>query len=129
MEKSYAWFRSGANTYASLASGWMSNVYSDFGVNNTALTFSGASTFYSTVSKALASGKPITFGTNSAPPMLVGGHCYTLVGITTDASGNPLYIVRNPWGFNGTWAENSQGLATLTYNDMVANFTQGVMAV
>ena len=34
-EKSYASFRTGANTYASLNSGWMGNVYSDFGVANT----------------------------------------------------------------------------------------------
>jgi hypothetical protein len=35
------------------------------------------------------------------------------------------YVVRNPWGVSGDSLENSQGYATLTYSQMVANFTDG----
>jgi hypothetical protein len=55
----------------------------------------------------------------------VGDHAYTLVSAYLDGSGVAHYVVRNPWGVSGDSLENSQGYATLTYSQMVANFTDG----
>jgi hypothetical protein len=130
MEKSYAWFRSGANTYTSLNSGWMGNVYSDLGVANTSLSLNTtASTLYNTVSSALANAKAVTFGTYSSGTTLVSSHAYTLVGVSLSSTGQALYTVRNPWGVSGDSLENGAGYATLTFEQMVANFQLGTMAV
>jgi len=129
MEKSYAYFRSGANSYASLNSGWMGAVYGDLGVANVNLGLSTSeSSFYNTVSTGLNGGKPVTFGTYTSPPNLVGSHAYTLVSTSIDASGHTLYVIRNPWGVSGDALENSAGYATLTFAQMQANFTMGTIA-
>ena len=107
----------------------MGDVYSDFGVANTSLSLSTTeSSFYKTVSTALAAGKPVTFGTFNSPPNLVGNHAYTLVSVSTDASGHTLYLVRNPWGFSGDSLEDGGGYATLTFSQMQGNFTLGTIA-
>ncbi len=130
MEKAFADFRTGANTYASTSSGWMGEVYADLGQANTSFGMSGAteSSFYSMVSTDLATGKAVTLGTSNAPT-LVSGHAYTLVSCGIDANGVTSYVVRNPWGVSGDSLENSQGYATLTYAQMKANFIDGCQAL
>jgi len=124
MEKAYAYFRSGANTYASISSGWMGDVYTALGVNNDFFYVNSLnqSSLYSRLSADLASGKAVTLGTFSSAPELVGGHAYTLISCSVNASGVTSYVVRNPWGISGDKLEDSQGYATLTYAQMVANF-------
>jgi Calpain family cysteine protease len=127
MEKAFADFRTGANTYASINSGWMGEVYSDFGVSS--MSFSTNSytqtTLFNMLSADLASGDAVTLGTSQSPPNLVGDHAYTLVSVYKDSSGVAHYIVRNPWGVAGDAVENSQGYATLIFAQMVANFVDG----
>jgi fibronectin type 3 domain-containing protein len=127
MEKAFADFRTGANTYASINSGWMGEVYSDFGISS--MSFSTNSytqtTLFNMLSADLASGDAVTFGTSQSPPNLVGDHAYTLVSAYKDSSGVAHYVVRNPWGVAGDAVENSQGYATLTFAQMVANFVDG----
>ena len=78
MEKSYASFRTGANTYSSLNSGWMGNVYSDFGVANTNVSLNTTdSQLFSLLSNALNNKKPVTFATFSSGTTLVSDHAYT----------------------------------------------------
>ncbi len=127
MEKAFAYFRTGANTYASIDSGWMGEVYGDFGITYTNILISADSqtTLLNTLSADLAAGDPVTLGTPQTPPNLVGDHAYTLVSISVDGNGVAHYVVRNPWGISGDSLENSQGYATLTYAQMVANFNEG----
>ena len=73
----------------------------------------------------LNAGDPVTLGTPMSPPDLVGDHAYTLVSISVNSNGVAHYLVRNPWGVSGDEIENSQGYATLTYAQMVANFNEG----
>jgi len=130
MEKAYAAFRTGANTYASLNSGWMGSVFSDFGINNAYLSLSlSEASFFAIVSGDLNAGKSVTVGTYTSAPNLVGSHAYSVVGATKDASGHTLYVVRNPWGVSGDALENSGGYATLTYAQMQANFAGGAYVV
>jgi hypothetical protein len=130
MEKAFAYFRSGANTYTSINSGWPSEVYSDLnfgsnsfnpGQNFLGIMFHPDSSLYTECYNDLASGRPVTLCTPSNPPNLVGDHCYTLTGVET-IGGTHYYIVRNPWGTSGDSLENSHGYATLTYNQLVSNF-------
>jgi fibronectin type 3 domain-containing protein len=130
MEKAFAYFRTGANTYSSINSGWMGEVYGDLGVSSTALfpnTMTQTS-FYNLVSAALAAGKEVTFGTGSSAPQLVSGHAYTLISCSISANGTTTYVVRNPWGVSGDSLENSQGYATLTFAQVQANFYDGCVS-
>jgi hypothetical protein len=129
LEKAFAYFRTGANTYSSINSGWMGSAYALFGVNSTFfyLSSTSATSLYSTLSSELAAGKEVTLGTGNAPN-LVSGHAYTLVSCTI-TNGVASYVVRNPWGVSGDSLENSQGYATLTYSQMVANFVDCCEAV
>jgi fibronectin type 3 domain-containing protein len=130
MEKAFAYFRTGANTYNSINSGWMGEVYADLGVNSTFFYLSSmtSSSLYSTLSTALAGGKEVTLGTGNAPA-LVSGHAYTLISCSVDANGVTSYVVRNPWGVSGDGLENSQGYATLSFAQMQANFLDCCVAV
>jgi hypothetical protein len=131
MEKAFAYFRTGANTFASISGGWMGEVYSDLGVNSTVFTPSSytATTLYSLLSTDLADGREITLGTSNSAPNIVSDHAYTLVSAYKDSNGVTHYVVRNPWGVSGDSLENSQGYATLTYAQLVANFVDGCASV
>jgi hypothetical protein len=129
LEKAFCYFRTGANTYASINSGWMGEVYSDLGVSSSNFTPSNysESAFYAAMSTALANGKAVTLGTSNAPN-LVSGHAYTLVSASIDSNGVTHYVVRNPWGVSGDAMEDANGYATLTFAQMKANFIGGVLA-
>ncbi len=128
MEKAYCYFRTGANTYASISGGWMGAVYTAFGVANTSFSIgTNESSFFSQMSSSLMSGKVVTLGTGSTGPM-VHGHAYTLISATRDEAGIARYVVRNPWGSSGTSLENSTGFATLTFAQMQAGFVSGAIA-
>jgi calpain family cysteine protease len=130
MEKAFCYFRTGANTYSSIESGWMGEAYSDLGVENTFFSPSSftESSFYAMVSTDLAGNKPITLAAANAPDV-VNNHAYTLVGASIDSGGTTHYVIRNPWGASGDALENSHGFATLTFSQLVSNFAQGCMAV
>lgn len=121
MEKAYAFFRTGADTYASIEAGLMSAVFNDFGIANKTVSPSSASTtsLYSSISAALAAGKAVTIGTYSSVSSgtpLIGSHAYTVISASKDAYGNITYVVRNPWGFDGVSnsSDLSDGLVTIT---------------
>jgi hypothetical protein len=130
MEKAFAYFRTGANTYASINSGWMGEAYSDFGVNSTAFFPSNytATTLFNLLSTDLADGQEVTLGTSNSAPNLVSDHAYTLISAYEDSKGVTHYVVRNPWGDSGDSLENSQGYATLTYAQLVANYADGCVS-
>jgi len=129
LEKAFAYFRTGANTYDSINSGWMSEVYSDLGVpsmNFTPASYS-SSALYTMLSTDLNDNDPVTLGTNGNAPNLVSDHAYTLVS-AYELNGVTYYVVRNPWGVSGDSLENSSGYATLTYSQVVSNFDGGTAA-
>ncbi len=130
MEKAFAYFRTGANTFASISAGWMGEVYSDLGVGSTffAPASSNDDAFFNAMSGDLAGGKPVTLATSNSSN-LVRGHAYTLVSATRDANGVAHYVVRNPWGVSGDASEDVNGYATLTFAQVVADFSEGCAAV
>ncbi len=130
MEKAYAYFRTGANTFASLNAGWMGDVYKAFGVKSQIIGLKAAETvFYQSMLASLSGGFVVTFGTSGTAPNLVRGHAYTLISVSIDAGGVSRYTVRNPWGCAGDALENADGYATLTFAQMQANFSCGAQAI
>ncbi len=129
MEKAVAYFRTGANSYASIASGWMGEVYSALGVKSSDFIIaSSESGFTSGLIADLAAGRAVTLATSLSAKTLVGNHAYTLVSIASGSSGGTLFTLRNPWGVSGTSAENSDGFVTLTFAQLKANVVAGTRA-
>jgi len=118
VEKAYAYFRYGQNSYASISGGWMSTVYTQV-ANCTApwrYTTGTAADLYSYLAGNLAAGRAVTIGSYSnASGPIVGSHAYMVKGVTTNESGS-FMTVYNPWGYDGrTWDSNSSdGLLTIS---------------
>ena len=127
MEKAYAYFRYGKNSYASIEAGWMSTVYTEVtNVQATSVSTSGSLTsLASYISSNLAAGRPMTVGSYSSPPSpIVGGHAYRIKSIET-VSGQTYVTVYNPWGIDGrSWDSNSNdGLLKITIAQFQACFS------
>lgn len=95
-EKAYAYFRTGANTYASLNQGFTGNAFSDLGFSSTSWlpTASG----WTTAKTAVAVGWPVsTITPQTMPPAvpLIGNHSYAVISVNADTS----ITLQNPWGW------------------------------
>jgi len=126
MEKAYAFFRDGQNSYASLWGGWMSDVFTDV-VN------SGSNTVWMSPTTSLTSlaafltaqiqaGHAVTAGSysNSTGP-IIGGHAYMVQSVTTTNQGT-FVTVYNPWGYDGVNYDSNPGDGLLTLP--IATFRQ-----
>jgi hypothetical protein len=136
MEKAYSYFRSAANSYNSLNYGWTGTAFSDLGLINTSIGTTGqtADQLYNQFSTALAAGKAITLSTNTtivgnAP--LIASHAYSLYAVTHDSSGNVVFELRNPWGYDGAGNDSnpSDGIVSLTLAQLQANLPYGSVTV
>jgi hypothetical protein len=125
MEKAYAYFRTGADTYASLNNGDSGAVMGDFGLIYNSLTpaSSSATTVYNLIKSELSAGEIVTASTGSSPPALIGSHSYSVVSVSTDANNVMWVTLRNPWGFDGTGSDSNpnDGLVTITMAVYQAN--------
>src|SRR6201999_2711241 len=95
------------NSYASISSGIMSEVYADFGVSTAAsISASGASdaNSYALQIKALLdAGDSVTAAVYNVPAgaNLIGSHAYTVDAVIANGDGTYSVRVRNPWGVDG----------------------------
>jgi len=109
VEKAYTHFRTGANTYASLASGWPEDAmraynltsvdgeYFEDTTSDTSLANEVFTHYYHEQNTTICVWNPPT---GSA---LVGSHCYSVFFVGRDTSGNVTSIIlRNPWGGDDT---------------------------
>jgi len=111
MEKAFAQFRTGANSYASIEGGWMTEVATALGKNST--TTYNKTDLVSVIKSALEAGKSVTYGANTptdgAP--LIGSHAYTVDRVNTDGT----VTLRNPWAVDGIGHDNANdGYVTVT---------------
>ncbi|HEY1629568.1 MAG TPA: C2 family cysteine protease, partial [Tepidisphaeraceae bacterium] len=125
LEKAYAFFRTGAGTYASIQAGWMGDVATAFGQSNSFGMTSDAS-MLSTMETAMNAGQSVTVGTFGTQPggsIIVGSHAYSVEHISDDGQGNVSITVRNPWGIDGyTCADGSNdGYVTVTLAQFTAD--------
>lgn len=120
-EKAFAFFRTGANSYASLAMGNMSEVYFDItnSVATTLATNGDATALTTSIQTALNAGKAVTAGSwsNLSGP-IVGNHSYEVKSIEITTAGT-FVTVYNPWGYDGTNYDSnpSDGLLRLSLAD------------
>jgi Ca2+-binding RTX toxin-like protein len=126
LEKAYAFFRTGAGTYASIQAGWMGDVATAFGQSST-FGMSSDVSMLTTLENAMNAGQSVTVGTFGTQPggsIMVGDHAYSVEHISDDGAGNVSITVRNPWGIDGyVCADGSNdGFVTLT----LAQFTADV---
>jgi len=128
LEKAWAFFRTGAGTYASIEGGWMGSVATAFGKSSTWGNTTGDSGALAAVlQQALAGGKSLTlgsYGSQASGSLVVGSHAYSVQSITSDGNGGYTVIVRNPWAVDGySSADGSNdGYVTLNYAQFLATF-------
>jgi hypothetical protein len=109
VEKAYASYRTGANTYASLDYGDPADALRAYNLSSVGETHYGAGSNATTVANEVYNhwnnyqACTICTGSNTGTSGLVANHCYSVTAVYTDAYGNVTGIqLRNPWGPNDT---------------------------
>jgi hypothetical protein len=129
IEKAYAYFRTGGNSYGSLGFGATGAFATDLGqpLQYMYPQDNSDAGLYSIISSALQSGQVLASVTptsiaGGAP--LIGSHAYAIVSVAFQ-NGVVLVTMRNPWGFDGAGSDGNpnDALVTLTGTQMRMNFS------
>ena len=134
LEKAYAYYRYGENSYASLSGGWMSEAYRHVGgssYSTYSLGYRSEQNIWDTFEQHLDAGHAITLGSKSSPATpIVGGHAYVVESISQTSEGT-FVTVFNPWGYDGrTWDSNyNDGLLTISVTQLKASFTTALICL
>lgn len=111
-EKAYTHHRNGANSYADINNGWMSETFADIGTTSTNVwSFSTGLALLNHAASELSAGKAVTYGVATAPAgaPLVSSHAYMVERVNYGwvFSGGAWawqaisMTLRNPWGVDG----------------------------
>ncbi|MBN1556349.1 MAG: pre-peptidase C-terminal domain-containing protein [Phycisphaerae bacterium] len=123
IEKAYAHFRYGQDSYSSISGGWMDVVYRQVTGQSSEFRYTTGSTgdLASYLRNHLNAGHAVTLGSYSgASSPVVGSHAYQVVSI--DSSN---YVtVYNPWGVDGRSYDSNynDGLLRLSINQIQSNY-------
>jgi len=133
IEKAYAYFRRGENSYASIQGGWMADVFHE--ITNMPTVFRWTScqpeALYDFLGQSLSAGHAVTMGSYyDASGPIVGAHAYVVKSVFT-SDGQEYVTVYNPWGNDGrTWDSNyADGLLTLSIDQVQQYFSAIVVSV
>ena len=132
VEKAYAYFRRGQNSYASLNGGWMGDVYREITGQSTAARWTGgdAGNLFTFMENSLLAGHTLSVGSyrDSNGP-IVGSHAYVVKSVESTEAGD-FVTLYNPWGVDGrAWDNNYQdGLLVLSITDVQEHFFAVVMS-
>jgi hypothetical protein len=127
MEKAFAIFRDGADSYANLNSGWMSEVYSDLGLTSTNIwqtQFGSVDGLMTLLQNDLAANEAVTTAVLDVQPdaPLVADHAYTVDSVTVEDGVVTGVTLRNPWGTSGAVGyPSNNGYITITPAQAYAN--------
>jgi hypothetical protein len=141
LEKAFAHYRTGANSYASLDGGWSVEVNRAFRSASPGArqieSYSNATALVNDIAYGVATGQAVTVGFLSdrfgrAIPAggarLVMGHMYTVASVQRNAAGAVVSItLRNPWGVDGVStadANPNDGFVTVTPAQLYAHLGQ-----
>lgn len=122
VEKAFAHYRTGANSFASLEGGWGIEVNQAFNSSNAGRrnigSYSSAAALGNDIFNRWNNYQAVTIGflSGSGAP-LVTGHMYTVMSVSRNSSGVVTSVtLRNPWGFDGVAnsSDPSDGLVTVT---------------
>ena len=124
VEKAYAHYRTGANSYASLEGGWSVHVNRAFGSTaageKAISSYSSATALANDIYTRWNSFQAVTIGfaggSVAAGSPLVNNHMYTVWSVTRNSAGVVTSItLRNPWGTDGGGNDGvNDGLITVT---------------
>jgi len=131
VEKAYAQFRKGQNSYASISGGWMDPVYRAVTGGETSRLWPTSSTIASDMAGHLDAGHAVTVASNTNPPgPAVGLHAYMVKSVETDG-GQTYVTIYNPWGVDGQVYDgnSADGLLRLTLAQFRANFSTVVVSL
>ena len=127
-EKAYAQFRTGENSYASLASGWMNVVYTEvtgLAADKAFTSIMSLEALAGYISDSLQNGSAVSAGTyGSTVTPIVKSHAYVVMSIA-DVGGQWYVTVYNVWGQDGReWDDNyDDGLVTISLEMFKQNFS------
>lgn len=125
VEKAYAHFRRGENSYASINGGWMADVYHEVTDMSTTLHWTSRTTdLHDLLERSLAAGHAVTMGSYYNPHgPIVGSHAYMVKSVQTTADGE-MVTIYNPWGVDGrAWDQTpNDGLLRLTVEQVSEYF-------
>ncbi len=127
-EKAYAFYRSAANTYASLGWGSPTTVFRDLGLSASSISAaSTATTLETTIKNAFNNGKPIVaLSKSTSTGAIAASHVYTILGTFRDVNGQLMIKLRNPWGRDGGTVNDgntSDAIVTVSYATFAASFS------
>jgi hypothetical protein len=129
VEKAFAHYRSGANSYDSLNGGWAVEVNQAFRSSNAGWksigSYSSATALANDMYNRYLAYQAVTIGfvgDLSGNPPLIGNHMYTVAGFNRNAAGQIISIrLRNPWGVDGAGNDGSNdGFVTVTPQQLFA---------
>jgi hypothetical protein len=134
LEKAYAFFRYGENSYASIEGGWMQDVMPQLtNLSASAIATRGASTgaLFELIESSLQAGRAVTVGSyyHAAGPV-VPGHAYMVQSV--QRIGEECYVtLYNPWGVDGrAWDDRpGDGLIRLGIQQAKDSFSGVVVGV
>ncbi|HEX3357670.1 MAG TPA: C2 family cysteine protease [Tepidisphaeraceae bacterium] len=120
IEKAFTYFRTTKCTYDAIASGMMSEVYSDFGASASSIapnSAANAAAYVLDIKNLLDAGKSVTaacYTTGGAN--MITSHAYTVDHVVDNGDGTYSVVVRNPWGVDGNTSTDgtNDGYVTLT---------------
>jgi hypothetical protein len=118
MEKAFAIYRDGADSYPNISSGWMSEVYSDLGLSSQSAyaAFDSQAEYLDTIQQDLLLGQVVTAGVIGVPSgdPLISDHAYSVVSVTVVDDVVTAVTLRNPWGTVGVDGLTNGGYETIT---------------
>jgi hypothetical protein len=128
VEKAFAQFRTGQNSYASVADGWMDEAYAALtgaSARSIGVTEMSADELAQTMAAGLAAHHAVAVSTAEAINPVLGNHTYGIHEVHQDAGSGEWYVtVYNPWGIDGQpWDDNANdGLLTFTAAEFQQRF-------
>ncbi|MCY2931044.1 MAG: C2 family cysteine protease [Planctomycetota bacterium] len=128
LEKAFAVFHTGANSYDSISSEWMSPIYAQLtgvGAGDTYTAYTTEADLAGRIRRAIRAGHGVTVASDSAgSEAVVGDHAYAVRSIRT-VKGQTMVTVFNPWGVDGKPDDDDtvDGLVTLTMTQFRHVFT------
>jgi hypothetical protein len=124
VEKAYAHYRTGANSFASLEGGWSIHVNQAFGSTSAGersiSSYGNATAMANDIYARWNSYQAVTVGfaggSIASGARLVNGHMYTVWSVSRNSAGQVTSItLRNPWGTDGVGSDgNDDGLVIVT---------------
>ncbi len=107
IEKAFAYYRTGVNTFSSLGGGSQTDVFAAIGASyapqdSIASFFDDPATFETLADAQLSDGQAVGLITaQTTTDNIYPGHDYSLLWVRTDASGNRMYTISTPFPQDG----------------------------